>query len=442
MLFDSPHIRVTLEYGTGTLWLGFPGDPVNALDLARLRELDAAIEAVAANRTVRVLVVRSAKPAGFCAGLRPEALASLPHTTQRAGFAWYGQQVFDHLARLDAVTVAYMDGPCLGAGLELALACDHRICVARPTTHLGFPDRLACFGGSARLRQLIGRKAAGIVASGETLSGREAQTLGFVDVACSERRGKIELRTFLDRFETRPVKPSRSELVGLAAERAAFASVGSVSDTETKRQGEKAPAPAVPFSPTLHVSHSPTLPYAPPPLPETIGLLGVDRHATRIVAEAVLRGGSAVVCGNRAPLFDQIDTALRRGFITPLEAEQARLRVRVSDSLDGFDRAGLVFVAQGLDPFRLAAVVRPRTVVCVVSPTAGVRISAHAHAQIPFPYPRRVIRVGFGDDGRLALFPGPNTADDTTSAVAAWLKPFGLTAVVFPMAARLLPRAA
>lgn len=420
MVFDSPNIRVTVEYGTATLWLGFPGEPVNALDLARLRELDSAIQAVAANRAVRVLVLRSAMPAGFCAGLRPEAIASLPHPTQRAAFAWYGQQVFDRLAQLDAVTVAFIDGPCLGVGLELALACDHRVCVARPTTHLGFPDRLACFGGSARLRQIIGRRSVELVASGETLSGREARALGFVDVACCERRGKIELRTFLDRIEARPVKPwRRGELSGLAAEREAFAA---------RVPGVNAEL----FSPRLAGG----LATAPPPLPTTLGLLGDDPHAARIVAEAVLRGGSAVVCGNRAPVFSHIETALRRGFITPLEAEQTRLRVRASDTLDGFDRAGLVFVAQGHDPFRLAAVVRPRAVVCVVS-------SSHtAPMPIPFPHSRRVIRIGFGDPGRVALFPRSNVAADTTAAVTAWLKPFGFSAVVLPVAARLLPRAA
>ncbi len=434
MVFDSPHIRVTVEYGTATLWLGFPGEPVNALDLARLRELDSAIQAVAANRAVRVLVLRSAMPAGFCAGLRPEAIASLPHPTQRAAFAWFGQQVFDRLAQLDAVTVAFIDGPCLGVGLELALACDHRVCVARPTTHLGFPDRFACFGGSARLRQLIGRRSAELVASGETLSGREARALGFVDVACCERRGKIELRTFLDRLETHPVKPLLSELSGLAAEREAFAAFAGAGERESGRVGEKTTVPS--FSPPLRVSHSPTLDSAPPPLPETIGLFGDDPNAARIVAEAVLRGGSAIVCGNRAPVFAHIETALRRGFITPLEAEQTRLRVRASDTLDGFDRAGLIFVAQGHDPFRLASVVRPRAVVCVVS-------SSHsAPMPIPFPHSRRVIRIGFGDPGRVALFPKSNTVTDTTAAVTAWLKPFGFTAVVLPVAARLLPRVA
>jgi hypothetical protein len=170
-------------------------------------------------------------------------------------------------------------------------------------------------------------------------------------------------------------------------------------------------------------------------------MLGDDPDAARLLSDVALRGGSAVVCGDRAPVFAGIEKAVLRGFVTPLEAEQARLRVRMSDSLNGFDRAGLVFVADGHDPFRLAVLVRPRTVVCVVAPgdeTAPVR----RRADVPFPFPRRVIRIGFCGKGRVALFPAPTTDADTTATVAAWLKPFGFAGVVFPVAARLLPRAA
>ena len=77
MLFESANVRVAFEFGTATLWLGFPGSPVNALDAARLRELDAALAAIEQNIFANIVVIRSGKPAGFCAGIHPEALASL-----------------------------------------------------------------------------------------------------------------------------------------------------------------------------------------------------------------------------------------------------------------------------------------------------------------------------------------------------------------------------
>lgn len=225
MFFESAHLRAAVEFGIATLWLGFPGEPVNALDAARLRELDAALAALEANSSLRIVVVRSAKPAGFCAGIHPNAWAGLGTAADRAAFAWLGQSVFARLANLRATTVAFLDGPCLGAGLELALACDHRLALARLDTHLGFPDRLAGFGGTGRLRQRLGRRRARqLLESGRTLSGREAQALGLVDRAFCERRAKIELRTFLDGLERSPLaKKLVEEPAGLAEERRAFA---------------------------------------------------------------------------------------------------------------------------------------------------------------------------------------------------------------------------
>lgn len=221
MLFESAHVRVTAEYGVGTLWLGFPGEPVNALDAARFNELDAALAAIEPNLFLNALVVRSAKPAGFCAGLHP----NVANVADRIAFAALGQRVLSRLASLPFVTVAFVEGPCLGAGFELALACDHRLCVATPATHLGFPGRFACFGGSRRVRTLMARRGQAFIESGGTLSGREARDLGLVDRAFCSRRAKIELRTFLDELERRPRVPDRvHDDTGLAAERRAFAS--------------------------------------------------------------------------------------------------------------------------------------------------------------------------------------------------------------------------
>ncbi|MDB5311365.1 MAG: enoyl-CoA hydratase/isomerase family protein [Gemmataceae bacterium] len=415
MLFESAHVRITAEYGTATLWLDFPGDPVNALDVARLRELDAAVAAVSRTPFVRILVVRSAKPAGFCAGIHPEALASLTTDADRAAFAGYGQAVADRLAGLDAVTVAVIDGPCLGAGLELALACDHRLCVARPTTHLGFPDAphniLACFGGTGRLRDRVGRRHADqLTASGRTLSGREARALGLVDHAFCERRAKIELRTFLDRLETPSWRTGKRGPVagaGLPTERRSFvrALATAAAQARMARHLEALWAPRIRPAPINPV----------PPFPAVVGLVGEADEPSRVAAEVALRGGEVVVCGPGAGVSAGIAVALARGFVTPLEADQARSRVKASQSLDGFDRAGLVFVAGDRSLSGLADVVRPR---CVVATPDGV---PPARA---FPHPRRVLGVRFGSD-YAEMVRGPDTDPDTVAALAAWLKPFG-----------------
>jgi enoyl-CoA hydratase/carnithine racemase len=406
MRFESNHLRVTAEYGTATLWLAFPGDPVNALDLGGLSELDSALAAVEGNPFVNTLVVRSGLPAGFCGGLRPEALASLSADADRGHFSWCGQQTLARLARLPFSTVAFIDGPCLGAGLELALACDYRLCVARPTTHLGFPDAPRgtppCFGGGVRLRRLIGRRAGALLDSGRTLSGREARRIGLVDRAFCERRAKIELRTFLDERD-RSDRGVRREPEGSAA--------GFVAERrEFTRSLVIAPCSAAGIPTSLNPL---------PPFPAVVGLIGDDECATRLVAEAVLRGSSAVVAGEGDEVGWWIDVALGRGFVTPLEADQARGRVTVTADGSGFDRAGLVF-ADELTA-ELAAAVRPR---CVVAVTSGGRATT-------FPHPGRVIGIHFEND-RAELSRLPGTDADSVAALAAWLKPFGSTPALVP----------
>jgi len=422
MLFESRHITVTADHGTATLAFGFGGEPVNALDRTRLIEFDRAIRAVSDCRDVHILLIRSASPAGFCAGLHPQAIASLTHPADRSAFAWYGQRLLDQLSELDAVSVAIVDGPSLGAGFELALACDFRLCVARPTTRLGFPDRYACFGGTDRLRKLSGRSGVALIQSGHILSGREAKRFGLVDVTCSPRRAGVEIRSILDRIESRPLKRHNSRPgADRAAERRSFA---------------VHPAPAAESRHPLH-SVDPIR-----RIPSVIGLFGNDPDAERIAADLLLRGASVVVCGDRSGIFAGISAAVARGFVTTFEAEEAWRRLRVSDSLEGFERAEVVLVTDRQNAFRLAAVLRPRAVVCIVRPAGSGPIAAPSGPAVPFPYPRRLVRISFCEPGRVALFPDTTTDPDLLSTLVSWLQTVGLTSVVFPPAARLLPRAA
>ncbi len=236
--------------------------------------------------------------------------------TDRAAFAGRGQRVLSRLAVLPFTTVAFIDGPCLGAGFELALACDHRLCVATPLTHLGFPDRFTCFGGSNHLRKRIGRRGLAFMESGRTLSGREARDIGLVDRAFCARRAKIELRTFLDELERAPRVPERTrDETGFAAERRAFASLVSLtSPLEGEVGGASPPGGGEASLPA----------YCLPPT----GSLRSPPHP---------QGGRSRT-ENALDLPTDTATLLARGFITPLEAEQVQARVPAKPQA-----AGLIF---------------------------------------------------------------------------------------------------
>jgi 3-hydroxyacyl-CoA dehydrogenase/enoyl-CoA hydratase/3-hydroxybutyryl-CoA epimerase len=93
--------------------------------------------------------------------------------------------VFGRLAALPCPTVAAIDGPCLGGGAELALACDSRIASDEERTRIGFPEILLgifpAFGGTTRLPRLVGLAAAlDLILTGRALDGRRAEKLGLV----------------------------------------------------------------------------------------------------------------------------------------------------------------------------------------------------------------------------------------------------------------------
>ena len=142
-----------------------------------------------------------------------------------------------------------------------------------------------------RLRRLLGRRARRFLESGRTFSGREARSLGLVDHAFCDRRAKIELRTFLDRLERRgePGDVSPPEGRGFAAERRHF--VRSL-DTPTARATIAARRAALR---PLVIDPPPVNPV--PPFPAVVGLLGDDDTASRIAADAALRGCEVLVSG-------------------------------------------------------------------------------------------------------------------------------------------------
>lgn len=84
-----------------------------------------------------------------------------------------------------------INGTALGGGLELALACHHRVVIDDPNVLLGLPEvtlgLLPGGGGTQRLPRLIGLKAAAdLILSGRHISPAEALELGIVDRLASE----------------------------------------------------------------------------------------------------------------------------------------------------------------------------------------------------------------------------------------------------------------
>src|SRR5262249_19109174 len=141
-----------------------PGKGQNVLGRPLLADLDAAFAHIAATPLVRVLVIRSAKPAGFLAGADLHEFAAIRTPEEAISTSARGQELFAKLAGLRVPSIAVIHGTCLGGGLELALACDYRLVVERPDTQIGLPEielgLLPAWGGTQRLPRTVGLERA------------------------------------------------------------------------------------------------------------------------------------------------------------------------------------------------------------------------------------------------------------------------------------------
>jgi enoyl-CoA hydratase/carnithine racemase len=171
-------VLVECDGGLARITLNRP-EVLNAMNLAWVEALEAAVTAVAAEPDVRVVLVRGAGRA-FCAGLD---LDMLGRDGMPPGFYEGQERAFCGLEAMDKITVAVLHGYCLGGGLQLAIACDIRICSTE--CGLGLPAVLeGLFPGMApvRLPRLIGLgPARRLILSGEVIEPDEALRLGLID---------------------------------------------------------------------------------------------------------------------------------------------------------------------------------------------------------------------------------------------------------------------
>ena len=116
--------------GIWTLWFDQPGRSQNVVDPGALAELEAHLADAEADVAVQSLVIRSAKAEGFCAGVDLRTIWSCTTAADVEAFVRRGLAVFERLSVLAVPTVAVIHGACLGAGLELALACRRRVALA------------------------------------------------------------------------------------------------------------------------------------------------------------------------------------------------------------------------------------------------------------------------------------------------------------------------
>ena len=160
---------------------------LNALDTATLQALQQSFREVAADNSVRALVV-TGEGRAFAAGA--DIAEMKDHGVADAvAFSRLGHACFSLLEELRVPSIAAVNGFALGGGCELACACDwiyaaRRARFGQPEVKLGL---IPGFGGTSRLVRRVGPAwAKELVLSGEPIGAETAERIGLVNRVCSE----------------------------------------------------------------------------------------------------------------------------------------------------------------------------------------------------------------------------------------------------------------
>ncbi len=156
-------------------------EALNALNREVLQNLESTITALAADPSLRCLVLTGAGKA-FVAGADIKEMVSMTAWEAR-DFALFGQRIIDLLEEFPRPVIGAINGFALGGGCELAMACDFRIAgekarFGQPEVNLGVTPG---FGGTQRLSRLVGvAQARYLLYTGEMITAQRALEIGLV----------------------------------------------------------------------------------------------------------------------------------------------------------------------------------------------------------------------------------------------------------------------
>lgn len=185
-----------------TVWIDVAKRSMNVFHSSVIDELEDLIAELEAD-SAKAIVFRSAKASGFFAGADVNQIAELNGREEVEAVVRRGQGLFARVESLPMPTIAAIHGPCLGGGLEFALACDHRIALNTASTKLGLPEvqlgLIPGWGGTQRLPRLIGAvHALPMILLGKKLSAAKAAKAGLVDLVADEAQWEDVIHTFAE----------------------------------------------------------------------------------------------------------------------------------------------------------------------------------------------------------------------------------------------------
>jgi 3-hydroxypropionyl-coenzyme A dehydratase len=158
-------------------------EALNAMNLDVISELSKMIDIIAADESIKAVVITGAGERSFCAGADISYMVNID-PMQAEKYATSAQDVINKVDRLEKPVIAAVNGFALGGGCELAMACDIRIAssnakIGQPEVTIGIPPG---WGGTQRLMRIVGpAKAKELIFTGKMITADEAYQMGLVN---------------------------------------------------------------------------------------------------------------------------------------------------------------------------------------------------------------------------------------------------------------------
>lgn len=186
----------------------------NALALALLEEIGGTLAEHANDDSLRCAVITGSGEKAFAAGGDLKELDAIRDEAKTLAMSRLGRTALDHIRNFPLPVVAALNGPALGGGAELAMACDMR--VTAPHADLAFLQAqlnlTTAWGGGIDLVAAVGpARALELLVHARRVTAAEALSLGLIQRVCPPEQTLAEcLDAFLQPMLGRPTQVLRA----------------------------------------------------------------------------------------------------------------------------------------------------------------------------------------------------------------------------------------
>lgn len=196
------NINLEIKQNIATLTFDLKDEKINKLSFEILKEFDEKLNQIKEDSSIKALLIDSAKKDIFIAGADIKEIEKLKDEKEVYDSLMEVHEIFNKLENLEIPTIAYINGACMGGGLELALACKYRVCSTNPKTKIAFPEiKLGIFPGFAgtiRTPKIVGLvNALDLILSGKTIDAKKAYKIKLADMIFDDAQKEFMLDDFI-----------------------------------------------------------------------------------------------------------------------------------------------------------------------------------------------------------------------------------------------------